>query len=107
MHSTIIEAGDYHVTCIGCPASDGTFRSIAKFERRADWQRHLASPEPRVAMRSMNHRLDAAFASGPEAVAAAADYARSAVANGTILWFDEADALFTKRTHVDDGHDRY
>ena len=58
-------------------------------------------------MQAMAHRLDPEFESESLAVHAAADYARAAVQNGGILWFDEADALFGKRSDVKDSHDRY
>jgi hypothetical protein len=107
MNPQIIEAGDYHVTCIGYPTADGKFRSIAKFERSADWKHHMAAEKPQMPMRAMAHRLDPQFESEQSAVHAAATYARTAVQTNSILWFDEADALFGKRTDVKDSHDRY
>ena len=107
MNPQIIEAGEYHVTCIGSPSANGKFRSIAKFERSSDWKQQLDSAKPQMHMQAMAHRLDPEFDSESLAVRAAADYARVAVQSGSILWFDEADALFGKRSDVKDSHDRY
>jgi hypothetical protein len=107
MNPQIIEAGDYHVTCIGYPTANGKFKSIAKFERSSDWKQHVEAEQPQMQSSAMAHRLDPEFDNEQSAVHAAATYARSAVQGGGVLWFDEADALFGKRTEVKDSHDRY
>lgn len=107
MNPQIIEAGEYHVTCIGYPIANGRFKSIAKFERSSDWKQHVAAEHSRMPMRAVAHRLDPEFDSEQGAVQAAATYAGTAVLNGSVLWFDEADALLGKRTGVKDSHDRY
>ncbi len=106
MNAQIIEAGDYHVTCVGYPMPDGTFRGIARFERGADWKRYVDGEASRLPMRAMAHRVDGRFDSEHAAVEAAVRYAGTAVSSGSVLWFDEADALFGKRTDVKDSHDR-
>jgi hypothetical protein len=107
MNPKIIEAGAYHVTCVGYPIANGKFRSIAKFERSSDWKLHLEAEQAQTPIGAMAHRLEPEFESEPAAVSAAVAYARTAVQSGSVLWFDEADSLFGKRTDVNDAHDRY
>jgi hypothetical protein len=50
------------------------------------------------------------FAAGPEGIQAAEGFIKSISSSDQknwILFFDEADALFGKRTNVKDAHDRY
>jgi hypothetical protein len=107
MNPKIIEAGAYHVTCVGYPIANGKFKSIAKFERSSDWKLHLEAEKAQTPMGAMAHRLEPEFESELAAVNAAVTYARTAVNAGSVLWFDEGDALFGKRTGVKDSHDRY
>ncbi len=75
MNPRIIEAGEYHVACIGYRRPDGRFGSIAKFDRSSDWTRHLEADEPHRSMRAIAHRLEPTFDSERDAVRAAADSA--------------------------------
>lgn len=107
MNPKMIEAGVYHVTCVGYPTASGKFKSIAKFERSSDWQRQLEADDAQTPIGAMAHRLEPEFETEQAAINAAIAYARAAVQTGSVLWLDEGDSLFGKRTGVKDAHDRY